>query len=551
MSIEKKVFDVQHFCKRHLQIKNDQIYTKFELFSLIDLIIDEFRKEPTLAEISPPVRIVGDIHGQHDDLVRLLNCKNEGNTASIDDRKPSYAFSTKKIPNFQNFVFQILFPKQYVLLRGNHETKVINFRYGFRHEILRRLTSKRDAQEVWERFNDAFSFMPLACLVGHKILCMHGGISPDLVSLDAIRMIQRPLIDVNHNRLAQDLLWADPEDFERMLPSTTVVSNLPWVEKYRPSKLNELVAHEQVVKTLTKFIENRTLPHLLFYGPPGTGKTTTVLAAARKMYHPSKMSSMVLELNASDERGIDVVRNTIVNFAQTKGLQAFASASDKDSVPFKLVILDEADAMTKDAQNALRRVIEKYTDNVRFCIICNYLASIIPAIQSRCTRFRFAPLDQSLIVPRLDFIVKSEGLQMTPDGREALLRVSKGDMRTVINTLQSTAMSFEVVSESTVYQCIGQPTPAEMKKVVTLLLNQTAKTCMNKIKKSLFENGYALQDVITHLHDLAFSMDIPDSAMSAIIVGLGEVEENLSTGCSNETQLAAVVAAFFEAKSCV
>ncbi|CAP20535.1 Protein CBG23770, partial [Caenorhabditis briggsae] len=253
------------------------------------------------------------------------------------------------------------------------------------HEILRRLTSKRDAQEVWERFNDAFSFMPLACLVGHKILCMHGGISPDLVSLDAIRMIQRPLIDVNHNRLAQDLLWADPEDFERpneaafcwnknrglsnagavlkvaangkhfrMLPSTTVVSNLPWVEKYRPSKLNELVAHEQVVKTLTKFIENRTLPHLLFYGPPGTGKTTTVLAAARKMYHPSKMSSMVLELNASDERGIDVVRNTIVNFAQTKGLQAFASASDKDSVPFKLVILDEADAMTKDAQNALR-----------------------------------------------------------------------------------------------------------------------------------------------------------------------------------------------------
>ncbi|PIC40454.1 hypothetical protein B9Z55_011792 [Caenorhabditis nigoni] len=230
MSIEKRVFDVQHFCKRHLQIKNDQIYTKFELFSLIDLVIDEFRREPTLAEISPPVRIVGDIHGQHDDLVRLLNCKNEGNAASIDDRKPSYAFSTKKWVFLGDYVdrgynsleciclvfsLKILFPRQYVLLRGNHETKVINFRYGFRHEILRRLTSKRDAQEVWERFNDAFSFMPLACLIGHKILCMHGGISPDLVSLDAIRMISRPLIDVNQNRLAQDLLWADPEDFGR------------------------------------------------------------------------------------------------------------------------------------------------------------------------------------------------------------------------------------------------------------------------------------------------------------------------------------------------
>lgn len=267
------------------------------------------------------------------------------------------------------------------------------------------------------------------------------------------------------------------------------------------------------------------------------------------MYSPQKMASMVLELNASDERGIDVVRNTIVNFAQTKGLQAFASASSAENVPFKLVILDEADAMTKDAQNALRRVIEKYTDNVRFCIICNYLASIIPAIQSRCTRFRFAPLEQALIVPRLDYIVEKEGIQMTSDGRDALLTVSKGDMRTVINTLQSTAMSFDVVSESTVYQCIGQPTPKEMKQVVSILLNERAKTCMRTIKTKLFDNGYALQDVITHLHDLAFTLDIPDAAMSAIITGLGDVEENLASGCSNETQLAAVIAAFFEAKS--
>lgn len=330
--------------------------------------------------------------------------------------------------------------------------------------------------------------------------------------------------------------------------TTTTASNLPWVEKYRPSKLDELVAHEQIVKTLTKFIENRTLPHLLFYGPPGTGKTTTVLAAARQMYSPTKMASMVLELNASDERGIDVVRNTIVNFAQTKGLQAFSTSSNTGTVPFKLVILDEADAMTKDAQNALRRVIEKYTDNVRFCIICNYLASIVPAIQSRCTRFRFAPLDQKLIVPRLEYIVETEQLKMTPDGKDALLIVSKGDMRTVINTLQSTAMSFDTVSENTVYQCIGQPTPKEMKEVVKTLLNDPSKKCMNTIQTKLFENGYALQDVITHLHDFVFTLDIPDEAMSAIITGLGEVEENLSTGCSNETQLAAVVAAFFEAK---
>ncbi|CAI5445885.1 unnamed protein product [Caenorhabditis angaria] len=322
-------------------------------------------------------------------------------------------------------------------------------------------------------------------------------------------------------------------------------TNLPWVAKYRPESLTDIVAHEEIVKTLSKFIENKTMPHLLFYGPPGTGKTTTVLAAARKMYTGSKMSSMVLELNASDDRGIDVVRNTIVNFAQTKSL--FSKAGDT-AVPFKLVILDEADAMTKDAQNALRRIIEKYTDNVRFCIICNYLSSIIPAIQSRCTRFRFAPLEMKLIAPRLDYVVEQENLKMSEDGKQALLTVSKGDMRTVINTLQSTAMSFNEITETTVYQCIGQPTPAEMKQAVNALLNDSAKTSIKKIKTQFFNNGYALQDVITHLHDLAYSLDIPDEALCCIVSGLGEVEENLASGCSNEMQLASVVASFFEAK---
>ncbi|CAB3401991.1 unnamed protein product [Caenorhabditis bovis] len=332
------------------------------------------------------------------------------------------------------------------------------------------------------------------------------------------------------------------------MPEAVVSTNLPWVEKYRPQTLTELVAHEEIVKTLSKFIENKTLPHLLFYGPPGTGKTTTVLAAARKMYPNTKLSSMVLELNASDDRGIDVVRNTIVQFAQTKSLFSTAKDAAGDGIKFKLVILDEADAMTKDAQNALRRIIEKYTDNVRFCIICNYLSSIIPAIQSRCTRFRFAPLEMKLIGPRLDHVVKQENLKMTDGGRTALLAVAGGDMRTVLNTLQSTAMSFAEISETTVYQCIGQPTPSEMKSAVNALLNDPVKKCIEVIKKNFFDNGYALQDVITHLHELAYTLDIPDDALSAIVTGLGEVEENLAAGCSNETQLAAVVACFFEAK---
>lgn len=152
-------------------------------------------------------------------------------------------------------------------------------------------------------------------------------------------------------------------------------ANLPWVEKYRPNALKELISHEDIIRTIRKFISQDKLPHLLFYGPPGTGKTSTILACAKEIYKTKEFNSMVLELNASDDRGIGVVRGQILSFASTRTI--FNSG-------YKLVILDEADSMTNDAQNALRRIIEKFTDNVRFCLICNYLSKIIPAIQSRC-----------------------------------------------------------------------------------------------------------------------------------------------------------------------
>ena len=167
-------------------------------------------------------------------------------------------------------------------------------------------------------------------------------------------------------------------------------TNLPWVEKYRPKRLEDLISHEDILKTIKRFMDENRLPHLLLYGPPGTGKTSTILACARQLYKGKEFNSMVLELNASDDRGIGVVRNQIMNFASTRTIF---------SKGFKLIILDEADAMTKDAQNALRRVMEKFTENVRFCLICNYLTKIIPAIQSRCTRFRFGPLTTTQMKP--------------------------------------------------------------------------------------------------------------------------------------------------------
>ncbi|KAG8195094.1 hypothetical protein JTE90_013572 [Oedothorax gibbosus] len=199
-----------------------------------------------------------------------------------------------------------------------------------------------------------------------------------------------------------------------------VTHNLPWVEKYRPGKLDDLIAHEDIIRTINKFMKEDKLPHLLFYGPPGTGKTSTILACAKQIYSPAEMPSMVLELNASDDRGIGVVREQILSFASTRTI--FKSG-------FKLIILDEADAMTNDAQNALRRVIEKFTENTRFCLICNYLSKITPAIQSRCTRFRFGPLSNKQILPRLEHVIKEEKLEVTEDGQKALMDLAQGDMR--------------------------------------------------------------------------------------------------------------------------
>lgn len=214
---------------------------------------------------------------------------------------------------------------------------------------------------------------------------------------------------------------------QQQQPAATKTRNLPWVEKYRPQTLNDLISHQDILSTIQKFISEDRLPHLLLYGPPGTGKTSTILACAKQLYKDKEFGSMVLELNASDDRGIDIVRGPILSFASTRTI--FKKG-------FKLVILDEADAMTQDAQNALRRVIEKFTENTRFCLICNYLSKIIPALQSRCTRFRFGPLTPELMVPRLEHVVGEENVDITEDGMKALITLSSGDMRRALNILQ-------------------------------------------------------------------------------------------------------------------
>ncbi|KAK9454456.1 P-loop containing nucleoside triphosphate hydrolase protein [Dipodascopsis uninucleata] len=215
---------------------------------------------------------------------------------------------------------------------------------------------------------------------------------------------------------------------------------VPWVEKYRPSSLAEVSSQDHAVNVLKRTLNSSNLPHMLFYGPPGTGKTSTILALAKDLFGPELFRTRVLELNASDERGISIVREKVKNFARAAVSKPTAAQLAKyPCPPFKLIILDEADSMTQDAQSALRRTMETYSKITRFCLICNYVTRIIEPIASRCSKFRFRPLDSSEAGDRLRYICERENLLLEKGVIDSLLVASDGDLRRAITLLQSAA----------------------------------------------------------------------------------------------------------------
>ena len=199
-----------------------------------------------------------------------------------------------------------------------------------------------------------------------------------------------------------------------------------WIEQYRPETLAEVSGHEAVVERLQRYVDRDDLPHLLFSGPAGVGKTTSSIAIARELYGED-WSDNFLELNASDERGIDVVRDRIKNFARA----SFGGHQ------YRIIFLDEADALTSDAQSALRRTMEQFSHNTRFILSCNYSSRIIDPIQSRCAVFRFGPLDDAAIESQVEAIAADQDITVTEDGMEALVYAAAGDMRKAINALQA------------------------------------------------------------------------------------------------------------------
>lgn len=316
--------------------------------------------------------------------------------------------------------------------------------------------------------------------------------------------------------------------------SSSSNNNLPWVEKYRPADLDEVISHQEIVNTVNKLIDSNALPHLLFYGPPGTGKTSTILAVSRKINGP-KYQSMVLELNASDDRGIDVVREQIKDFASSKKL--FNSG-------LKLVILDEADAMTKTAQFALRRVIEKYTKNTRFCLICNYINKIIPALQSRCTRFRFGPLAQDQVETRLKYVIQQEKVNISDDGLQAIMKLAEGDMRKCLNVLQACHLAYPSIDENAVYLCTGNPLPSDIKSIADTLTNSSMQHAFNTILEIQVSKGLSLADILTYLHERLLLYNYPPSILTYLLTQLSNIEYRLAHGVNEKLQLSSLVGAF-------
>lgn len=310
----------------------------------------------------------------------------------------------------------------------------------------------------------------------------------------------------------------------------------PWVEKYRPKCMNDVVYQDEVVAVLKKSLANPDLPNLLFYGPPGTGKTSTILALSREIFG-DMFKSRILELNASDERGIQVVRDKVKSFAQQT-----ASSKRPDGrpcPPFKIVILDEADSMTNAAQSALRRTMEKASKSTRFCLICNYVSRIIEPLTSRCSKFRFKPLSKETLTNRLQYIAGEEGVTLEDGVLDSIIDFSEGDLRKAITLMQSAhrLKGGEGVTVEDITDISGVVPPKWIKD----LMNVCESDSYEKIEKfvcNLSYEGYTTGQVINQLHDeIVFHETLNDKQKSAICEKIAICDKRLVDGGDEYLQL--------------
>ena len=308
---------------------------------------------------------------------------------------------------------------------------------------------------------------------------------------------------------------------------------LPWTEKYRSKKLDDnIVGQHEIVRRLKAYVKQKNMPNLLFAGPPGVGKTLCAIALAYELFDDS-FGQNFMELNASDARGIDVVREQI---------KSYAASLPFGGIRFKVIFLDEADALTRDAQNALRRTMENTSATTRFILSANYSSKIIEPIQSRCALFRFRPLSEDHITERLKHIAQKEKVHVEAEGYKALVYASEGDMRKAINFLQTVSTLGEKVTEDAVYKVASKARPKEVRELIDLAMDGKFENARKKLDSLLYEYGLSGEDVILQLYRETIGLDMDQRKKVELIDKIGEYNFRITEGANERIQLEALLA---------
>lgn len=313
--------------------------------------------------------------------------------------------------------------------------------------------------------------------------------------------------------------------------------NEPWVEKYRPQNLDEVVGQDHIIQRLKQYVSGESMPNLMFTGPAGVGKTTTAIALAKAMLGEYWKQNF-LELNASDARGIDTVRKDIKNFCRLKAVGA----------PFRIIFLDEVDNMTKDAQHALRREMEMYTKTSSFILSCNYSSKIIDPIQSRCAIFRFAPIKGHQIVKRLDQIAETENVKYAPGSLESIVYFAEGDMRRAVNILQSTASMGDEINDETVHEVVSKAKPQDVRRIVNLALDGDFMGARDLLREVMVVQGTSGEDMVTQIYQEVSRMSrdnlIGSEEYVNLVEHIGEYDFRIREGANPRIQLEALLTKF-------